>query len=271
MINIVRDWRDTAVDIILPPTCALCGGAPAEREARFCEACHGLLTAERCLASCRRCAMPLPAADGPAADGPAARPAGGPGGGEREVDAGCAHCRSRRFAFAQAFAFGFYRGVLREAVIASKQTSHAPLTLALGELLAETLRSGLGEDAPDGVLPVPSHWTRRLRRGGVPAQWLAESIGQSLGIRPLQTLRCIRRTKKQGTLPPEKRAENVRHAFRAKTGYAFGASQRAVAGRHLLLVDDVLTTGSTGDAAAAALRTAGAERVTLAVIARATG
>lgn len=227
--------------------------------------------------------MPLPAS--PA--GPAGGPAGAAGAEptanavaetkEKTKEAaeaaagGCPHCRDRRFAFDQAFAFGFYRGVLREAVIASKQTTHAPLTLALGELLAETLRCRLGEATPDRVIAVPSHWTRRLRRGGVPAQWLAESIGQSLGIPPLQTLRCIRRTKKQGTLPPEKRAENVRGAFHAKTGYAFGAQRRAVAGRHLLLVDDVLTTGSTGDAAAAALRRAGAERVTLAVIARATG
>lgn len=288
-INTIRRWRETALDIILPPTCSLCGGAPETRRAKFCEECLDLLAVHRSEHVCARCAMPLPqkfstATVGAGLDddaaisgessavGDAAKPEDDPQAcSGRPRFPRCYHCRKQTFVFQRALAYGFYEGTLREAVIATKQSAQAPLTLALGELLGESLRPQLASHFPDRVVAVPAHWTRRMRRGGVPSQWLAESVGRTLGIRPVQTLRCIRHTRKQGTLPPEKRAENVRGAFRAKRGYAFGASDRAINGMHLLLVDDVLTTGSTGNAAASALRAAGARRVTLAVLARATG
>lgn len=268
-INSIRRWRETALDILLPPTCTLCGGAPDTRQSKFCGECSHLLAEHRSDRVCARCAMPLPKEIVGASNchsGSGSQASGREGRFPR-----CYHCRKQKFLFQRAIAYGFYEGTLREAVIATKQTAHAPLTLALGELLAESLRPQLQAHYPDRVVAVPAHWTRRVRRGGVPSQWLAESVGRTLGIQPIQALRCIRHTRKQGTLPPEKRDENVRGAFRAKRGYAFGANDRAIRGMHLLLVDDVLTTGSTGNAAASALRAAGARRVTLAVLARATG
>lgn len=289
-INTIRHWRQTALDILLPPACTLCGGAPETRQSRFCGECSRLLASHRSDRVCARCAMPLPSkgsnpsgdlserqrsGTGQAIDGQTADTshpeAGSRDSARQRRFPRCYHCRKEKFLFQRALAYGFYEGTLREAVIATKQTSHAPLTLALGELLADSLRPQLQCLFPDRIVAVPAHWTRRVRRGGVPSQWLAESVGRSLGIQSVETLRCIRHTRKQGTLPPEKRAENVRGAFRAKKGYAFGVSDRAICGMHLLLVDDVLTTGATANAAASALRAAGARSVTLAVLARATG
>jgi len=75
---------------------------------------------------------------------------------------------------------------------------------------------------------------------------------------------CRRRTQKQGTLMPSERAANVRDAFAFNTDYEIGGS-------HLLLVDDIMTTGSTASEAARMLRRAGAARVTVAVVARGVG
>lgn len=199
------------------------------------------------------------------------RPAVEPGAAERAVNDGCPHCTKQPFRFSQAVALGLYRGLLREAVIAAKQSAHLPLAVSLARLTAERVAVQLDRCRPEVVTAVPSYWRRRLRRRGTPAEALAETIAAELNIRHCTLLKCTRATEKQGTLSPERRKTNVRGAFAAKTGYAFGTSPWSGRGRHVLLIDDVLTTGATADAAAAALLGGGAVRVSLAVIARAVG
>jgi predicted amidophosphoribosyltransferase len=114
-------------------------------------------------------------------------------------------------------------------------------------------------------VPVPAHWAKRLLRGVNGPDLLVEAIGRRLSI-PTATdlLVCRRRTRKQGTLLPSERFLNVRNAFAVSWGYDIGDA-------HVLLVDDVMTTGATAGEAARTLRRAGADRVTVAIVARGVG
>ena len=107
---------------------------------------------------------------------------------------------------------------------------------------------------------MPLARTRERERGFNQAALLARRIGSHLGV-PIRSswLARIRSTRPQSELSATERRANVRDAFRA--------SDR-VAGHHVLVVDDILTTGATLDACARALRAAGARRVGALTVAR---
>ena len=135
--------------------------------------------------------------------------------------------------------------------------------MAMGGLLAKCLEDRV--DRPDLIVPVPMHWSRRLVRGVNPAEVLVEVVAARLQVRSLRfALRCRRKTRKQGTLVPSERRRNVRGAYRVSAGYV-------IKGAHILVIDDVMTTGATADEVARVLSAAGAESVSLAVVARGTG
>lgn len=123
----------------------------------------------------------------------------------------------------------------------------------LGEKLAS---SPLFEDV-DTVVPVPLHWTRRWERGYNQAEVIAKELARKLGAN-LRTdiLRRVRRTRTQTRLSVPEKEKNVRTAFVVTKGYA----DKIKGGRlsppsHILLVDDVFTTGATTHACLKALRT----------------
>jgi len=125
----------------------------------------------------------------------------------------------------------------------------------LGRLLGETFRDEL--QTIDVVVPVPLHRRRFLERGYNQSAWLARGIGEVLG-RPVapELLVRVRATRSQTHLGREARRTNVARAFAAPY-------PERVAGRHVLLVDDLLTTGATAAWAAQALHEAHASGVTL--------
>jgi ComF family protein len=112
------------------------------------------------------------------------------------------------------------------------------------------------------VVPVPLHWWRHWRRGYNQAETLARAVAAGLGL-PCWP-RCLRRIRNtpQQTLQssPTSRQANVHGAFAPRPGYR-------MAGKRVLLVDDVLTTGATASEAARALRRGGAGSVAVAVLA----
>jgi ComF family protein len=158
-----------------------------------------------------------------------------------------------------------YQGEFRELVLRTKFRYEAALTLGLGRILADRTISTIGIERPDVVVPVPMYWLRKLRRGVNGAELLAECLAESLHV-PLanRLLRRRRNTRRQSTLPRSERLENVRSAFVKRVGYHLSAA-------HVLLVDDILTTGSTCSEAARALKRQGAAEVTVAVLARGVG
>jgi ComF family protein len=146
-------------------------------------------------------------------------------------------------------------GALQQVQHALKYRNRPRYGVALGRLMAA------GWDARavalDAIVPIPLHRTRRYERGYNQSTLLARGLSETLDV-PVRTdwLRRPIATRSQARLSRAARWSNVEGAFRATRA-------DAVAGRSLLLVDDIITTGSTAVAAAATLKKAGAAQVTL--------
>lgn len=190
---------------------------------------------------------------------------GAPVGPHLDTAGGCVHCRDDRFAFERAVALGVYDDALRLACLSIKQRDAEPLAAALGHLLWQRLGDELTALKADVVIAVPHHWIVRLSRGHNPAATIASVLAARLRrpfLRP--GLKKIRHTPSQTALTPTERRANLRGAFRV-------GRRKPLAGRRVLLVDDVLTTGTTAHRAARALLDGGAAAVVVAVIARGIG
>ena len=169
----------------------------------------------------------------------------------------CALCRNGLRGFDAAYCFGAYEGLLREWIHLYKYGRVKPLARPLGDLLAQAVPR---EEEFDGIVAVPLHWVRQWRRGFNQSEVLARGLSRRLNVPVLSALRRTRSTQVQAGLSNTARRQNVAQAFRART--------RIVAGKRILLVDDVMTTGATAAASALALKRAGAARVTLVTVAR---
>jgi ComF family protein len=240
-----RALAQGVAELLYPPACLLCGRPPANLTgpaAHFCPACRDALTTDP-HDSCPRCALTV----GPFSN----------------VADGCPHCRKESLGFAAARRLGPYDGLLREVVLRMKHHTGEALAELMGELWAAQGGASLRALGAELVVPVALHWWRRFRRGYNQAGALAFSLARGLGL-PLVTtcLRRVRHTPLQSHKPPSARKDNVRQAFAARP-------HPVLKGRTVLLVDDVMTTGSTAGEAARALRAAGASRVVVAVLARA--
>jgi ComF family protein len=156
-------------------------------------------------------------------------------------------------------AVGPYEGVLKRLIIALKFEGHDIAAGPAAARLAKAVRATALTEGLDGLTPVPSTRRRNNDRGYDPAVLLGEELARRLSLQFLPALRRIRETPPQSALTASERRANVAGAFRARP---------SAAGRSILLVDDVMTTGATAFAAASALWSAGARRVIVAVLAR---
>lgn len=148
---------------------------------------------------------------------------------------------------------------MRELIHLFKYGKVAPLSGVLGAYL---LRSLPRDEAVDLLTPVPLHWRRRWDRGFNQSELLARVVSRSTGIPMRGVLRRERATAVQAGLSHTERRRNVARAFRCHRPHE-------VRGKRIVLVDDVMTTGSTATACARALKAAGAARVVLLTVARA--
>ncbi len=170
----------------------------------------------------------------------------------------CALCRLGLLGFDSAHCYGAYEGTLRELIHLYKYAGVRPLAGPLGELLAQAIPRDLTVDA---VVPVPLHWRRRLARGFNQSALLAGAVSKRYGLPVLNALRRKKPTAVQAGLSHAARRANVAGAFEVRR-------RRAVEGRRVLLIDDVLTTGATVSACAGALKRAGARHVSVLTLAR---
>jgi ComF family protein len=173
---------------------------------------------------------------------------------------GCAQCRKRSLPFEQVVQLGDYEDELRRACINAKGRNQQPLAAALANLLWRRERSKLEKANIDLVVPVPQFWMQRIWRPHNSAATLAMVLARCLKVDfSSHILSKTRWTPDQSSLSAPQRRANLRRAFRTR--------RARLAGRRVMLVDDILTTGTTATEAAKALRRAGAANVVVAVAA----
>jgi ComF family protein len=160
--------------------------------------------------------------------------------------------------FDRAYSFGFYEGPLRKLIHLFKYSGIRPL----GKTLAGLLLKALPDDEDfDVVMPMPLHWRRLWKRGFNQSELLASLVAKEQHVPMGKAVKRIRATAVQAGLTNSKRRKNVAGAFRV-------CSRKLIAGKRILLIDDVMTTGATASACASVLKRAGARSVTLLTLAR---
>ena len=169
----------------------------------------------------------------------------------------CGPCRRRPPSFDRLRSLWSYQGPLDSALLALKFRRLEYLGPQFGHRLAQHFKAEAAE--AEVVVPVPLHWRRRWERGYDQAHLIAKALARSTN-RPLcPALRRTRATSAQSRLPRKARQANLRGAFEIR---------RHVEGVRVLLVDDVVTTGSTLEAACQSLRSAGARSIVALTVAR---
>lgn len=148
---------------------------------------------------------------------------------------------------------GPYEGTMRRLIHAFKFSGRRSAALPLGRLMAQRRAVESDPRAPrfDLIVPVPLAPSKRRRRGFNQALLLAGQLGRLLGVEVSEALSRARDDGAQSLLPATRRAANVRGSFRVRGG-------SSVAGCRVLLVDDVITTGSTASECARSLKRSGA-------------
>lgn len=229
---------DELLDPWLPRRCLLCGLPPEDARHSWCPGCLADLPWIR--AGCSRCGLPFSDV------GP--RPAAG---------ARCGRCPPTLADFDRVWSALVYEYPVDRLIAAAKFGGRLEVARGLGALLARGAPSPVG---PAVLLPVPLHWRREAARGFNQAEEIARGAARPLGV--MVSARLCRRSRAT--------VEQVRLSARARRrnpGGMFRAPAR-LDGLHVVLVDDVLTTGATAQAIGAVLRSAGAERVELWTVAR---
>ncbi len=230
------NWLNIIQDCLLPPTCLLCGNV-GHGNRDLCLACQRDLPGNtQC---CYQCAevFDLPS--------PAPRL--------------CGRCLSLRPAFDETHAPFTHEGAMRHLVTSLKFRADYKNARLLGQLLADHLSPAV--ERPDLILPVPLHKARYRERGFNQAIEIARTVAKELQL-PLDLDSCRRHrdTPHQTRLAAKQRRNNMKNAFTVV---------KPINARHVAILDDVMTTGSTAHALAAALKKAGVDRVAVWVCARA--
>lgn len=237
----VLPWAGkTLLSLLYPPHCADCG-ASTEAGCHLCASCaEKVRTIEPPF--CERCSQPFE--------------------GAIEGDFTCANCADRELHFDCAVSRYLSRGVVREFIHRFKYEGEFYLRHQLAAWAADALGDERMRAQPfDFLVPVPLHGARFREREFNQAEAIAVLLSRRAGKPVLNCLRRIRYTTTQTRLDRQARMENLRNAFRVR-------QTPRVQSRHLVLVDDVLTTGSTVDECARVLRQAGAASVRVITVAR---
>lgn len=223
-------------DSIMPLRCVFCGVRTVLPEKRMCAACHRDLPWIK--RACPRCGLPVAT--------------GLPCG------VYCAACQARKTPFQATVAPLLYEFPVDAGLKALKFGRKLHYAAAFGELLA-TQMDRLCPDI-DALLPVPLHWRRQAVRGFNQATELCKSISRHAALPIVSGVTRRRATSYQSGLAAIERSRNLRHAFVVSRKLAF---------RHILIVDDVVTTGATTGQLATALLQSGVKKLSVLAVARA--
>ena len=235
------DLLKAAVSLLYPPVCTICG-ANVRASEYLCDQCEAK-TARVIAPFCQKCSEPFEGAITDAFT--------------------CANCAHRTIHFDAAVAAYRSRGIVRQIIHTFKYGRQ----IYLRHLVARWLYAALDDERLsnrrfDIIIPVPLHPTRQRERGFNQASLLAELLSAEISIQSKPALERIRYTTTQTSLDRAERMENLHKAFRLRKN----ADVRRL---RVLLIDDVLTTGSTLSECARVLKRAGAISVHAVTAARA--
>lgn len=269
-------WRliSDLVHLVFPKACMACqepipltpphldqpslGQQPTDFDLGLCAACRNGLMAEvdRC---CLQCGASLE--DGFQEDGLQSSAEDPPPSSRVAL---CTDCAEASPTIHQCLSVWSYQPPL-DAVMRGLKFQHLPyLARHLGHAIAGHLAAQLDDlEEVDAVVPVPLHWRRRLQRGFDQTHLLAQSVATALDLPLKPVLRRRRATAAQSRLSRDARQHNLEQAFTLRLG-----TPSEDIDAHLLLVDDVVTTGATLMAAARALQTFQPCRITAVTVAR---
>ena len=224
----------SAVDLIFPQRCSVCGEPGESGEEWLCRLCRQSADGGRASAACPRCGAnvaPFAVARG-----------------------SCNQCRRHPPGVDGTVRVGPYTEVLAHIVKTYKYYGREEYEPILGRWLAETVESASWCDQLEAVVSVPAYWTSRLTRSFHAAERIGAVVATHLGLSHVPLLRRVRGGPSQIGLNQTQRLQNVKGAFRMRRGFN-------MVNARLLLVDDVRTTGATLAECARVLRRAGAKKV----------
>jgi len=231
--QMIRGVFSGLLDLVYPPFCVVCGEAGEDHLCAKCVEKIDLIGKQHC----RTCGMPT-------------------------EHFRCTDCEVREYTFENAASAGVYDGVLRKAIHSLKYDRRAMLAGPLADLMARCYPDTYLSGRVDVVVPVPIHSSRLVERGFNQARELAEGFARKVRLPVADgALVKTRRTRHQVDLPQDERYVNVKGVF-------FVKRPAQIAGKRVLLIDDVFTTGSTLNESAQALRDAGAASVCAYTLAR---
>ena len=234
-------WQ-SLLEFFFPPMCNSCAERLAEGEEHFCSSCFSAFEPLP-LRVCHQCGAPLSPR-------------------QIEMDT-CPDCPPPPVYFNQSRAAYYYKGAIVDGVHALKFSARLELAPWFARQLFERVEKDMASWRPDGVIPVPLHFWRRIQRGYNQSEELARHFCRLANL-PLwpDALRRTRSTHPQSRLKGLRRQDNVRGAFGPRRPELY-------TGKHVLLMDDVHTSGSTLNACAGVLMETGAARVTALTLCRA--
>ncbi len=239
-MRVLSRMLQTLVNLCYPPHCTGCQ-ADTEPGSHVCDDCAaGIRRIEP--PYCDRCSNPFD--------------------GAIDEIFHCPNCSTRPVHFDHAVAPYHSSGIVRECIHSFKYNHARYLRAQLGEWLAESLADPRIAARPfQAFVPVPLHHVRQREREYNQAEELCRDLTKRTGIPTWRALRRIRYTTTQTRLDRDERMENLRGAFQ-------GCETRPVKACHLVLVDDVFTTGSTVEECSRVLLRAGAASVRVICVAR---
>lgn len=232
------------LELLCPATCAVCRTEIEDSSEVLCRQCWSQLQENLQSQGCPVCGHDV--------------------GEYSLIEGRCHRCQRRRPVVNQVVRVGDYYDTLRELVLTFKFRRQSRLDKFLGDLLAAAIMGTPEFDEIDMLVPIPLHWRRRWSRKYDQAELLALAAAQNLKQQRSVRVSCdlvrVRNTPPQTSLLPNKRLLNLKDAFAVRPDHAF-------ADKHICLIDDVTTTGTTLRVAAQTLRKAGAKQISAAVLA----